>query len=59
MPRYRLNGNYGTFAITKVIEARDRGDAELECGIVVDLVEAGWSFIGPVEGEEWVIEEVG
>ena len=68
---YKLTGNYGTFEITKVVridvedhEATDYDDEDWEefayqsTGIMVDLVNAGWTFNSSPDGEEWEIEHV-
>lgn len=58
MARYRLTGNYGTFEITKIIEADDDEAAYEHTGIMSDLIAAGWEFTERPDGEEWEIEEI-
>lgn len=58
MPSYRLTGNYGTFEVSRVIEAPDEDEAWCETGIKTILEAAGWSVDGP-DGEDWEIEPVG
>lgn len=49
---WEISSNYGTFSIYKRVEAPDR-DAALEmCGIMQDLMEAGWHFHESPDGEE-------
>lgn len=57
MPRYKLTGNYGTFEVSKIVEAADEVEALCETGIMSTLVDAGWHMTTP-DGEEWEIEEV-
>ena len=58
MKRYRLTGNYGTFEITRVVEAENEDEAFCETGIMSDLVDIGWEIVSAPDGEEWEIEEV-
>lgn len=58
MRKYRLNGNYGTFVIERVVEAENRDEAYKQTGIMMDLEEVGWTFIKSPDGEEWSIKEV-
>lgn len=57
--RFRLTGNYGTFVISRVVEAVDEEHAFHDAGIAADLRDAGWRFESMPDGEEWTIEEVG
>lgn len=58
MATFRLTGNYGTFEITRVVEAEDEDEAWEHSGIMSTLLEAGWVFIDSPEGEDWEIEEI-
>lgn len=53
--RFRLTGNYGTFEITRVVEADDEDDAYCETGITSTLEAAGWT-VSAVDGEDWEVE---
>ena len=55
MARYKLTGNYGTFEVSREVEAEDDFAAFAETGIMSVLQAAGWSIDGP-EGEEWTVE---
>lgn len=57
MSVYRLTGNYGTFEVTKTVEAVNEDEAFWHTGIAQDLIDAGWAIDGP-DGEEWTIEAV-
>lgn len=57
MRRFKLTGYYGTFEITKVVEARDEDHAYEMTGIATDLAHAGWK-VSDVDGEEWEIVEI-
>jgi hypothetical protein len=56
--KYRLTGNYGTFTITKVVEAENEQAAYWQTGIMETLTGAGWSVLDGPDGESWEIEEV-
>jgi hypothetical protein len=55
--KFKLTGNYGTFEITKIVEAEDEDEAWEHTGIMIDLMAAGWDVVDAPEGEEWDIEE--
>ena len=57
MSRYMLTGNYGTFEVTRVVEANDINEAWNMTGITPDL-EAGDWHVSAIDGEEWTIEEL-
>lgn len=56
MSRYKLTGNYGTFEVTKVVEAQSENEAFCQTGILEDLEKAGWDTGGGSDGESWVVE---
>jgi len=58
MKHYRLDGNYGTFAITRTVLAVDEQAAFEQTGIMATLVDAGWEVAEAPEGEEWEIAEI-
>lgn len=58
MTLYRLTGNYGTFEISKIVEAEDGEGAFEQTGIMQDLIAVGWEFTSDPDGEEWEIEVV-
>lgn len=58
MTLYRLTGNYGTFEISKTVEAVDGDEAFNQTGIMQDLIAAGWTITSQPDGEEWEIEVV-
>ena len=55
MCKYRVTGNYGTFQVSRVVEADSCDGAFAQTGIATTLEAAGWTVDGP-EGESWVIE---
>lgn len=58
MKCWRVTGNYGTFEITRVVEADTEDGAMAAVGIVGTLEFEGWTFTEGPDGEEWTIEEV-
>ena len=58
MRHYRITGNYGTFEISRVVEAENEVDAWGQSGIMYDLEIAGWTFTSRPEGESWEIVEL-
>lgn len=58
MKHYRLDGNYGTFAITRTVLAVDEQAAFEQTGIMATLVDAGWEVAEAPDGEEWEITEI-
>ncbi len=54
--RWRLTGSYGTFVITKVVEADTEDEAFEQTGIMVDLIAVGWTVVESPDGEEWEVE---
>jgi hypothetical protein len=58
MSRWRLTGNYGTFEITRVVEAPDEETAWEQTGIMADLQTAGWSVVSAPDGEEWIVDKL-
>lgn len=57
MPKFKLTGNYGTFEVTRVVEAEDEDEAWCETGISDALRADGWD-VSNVDGEDWEIEEI-
>ena len=55
--RFKIVSDYGTFEVSKEVEAEDEEDAWLETGILIDLQNAGWRVTTP-EGEEHSIIEL-
>ena len=58
MPQYRIISDYGTFEITKVVDADSEDEAWEDTGIMSDLIEAGWDFYSSPDGEHHEIHEV-
>lgn len=58
MKQYRIWSDYGTFEITKLVEAEDEDEAWQETGIMADLIDAGWTIVSSPEGEEHDVQEV-
>jgi hypothetical protein len=58
MNQYQLTGNYGTFEITKIVEAEDEDEAFQQTGIMSDLEDAGWDFTEGPDGEQWEVEVI-
>lgn len=57
MPHYRLTGNYGTFEISRVVEAANFDEAYEQTGIMDVLADAGWTIESSPDGEEWSIAQ--
>lgn len=55
MPHYRLTGNYGTFAVSRVVIATNEDGAWMQTGIMGSLIDAGWHVDSYPDGEEWEI----
>ena len=58
MAQYRIWSDYGTFEITKLVEAENEDEAWEHTGIMRDLMEAGWTVVDAPEGEEHDVQEV-
>jgi hypothetical protein len=57
MAQFKITGDYGSFTVTKTVEAVDEDAAFAETGITDALNAHGWHVEGP-DGEEWEIVEV-
>ena len=58
MNLFRVTGNYGTFEITRTVEAVDKAGAFAQTGISDDLRQIGWE-VSEVDGEEWEVVFLG
>lgn len=58
MNQYRLTGDYGTFEIQRTVEAASPADAHSMSGIMLDLMEVGWTVLSSPDGECWTVEEL-
>jgi len=56
--RFLITGSYGTFEVSKIVEASSEDHVWAETGILSDLERAGWS-VSDVDGEDWSIELLG
>lgn len=56
MNRYRITSNYGTFVISRIVEAADEDEAWAHTGIMETLTIAGWDIVSSPDGEEHEIE---
>ena len=58
MKTWELIGDYGTFVISRTVQAADEADAWAQTGIMVDLIAVGWEVVSAPDGEEWTLVEV-
>ena len=57
MPKYHITGEYGTFTVSKVVDAPNRDMAFMFTGIYETLERAGWE-IDEFDDAEWDITEI-
>ena len=57
MARYSLTGNYGSFTVSRIIEAIDDDDAFMQTGIYTTLEAAGWQVVDH-DDAEWDITKI-
>jgi len=58
MPSYQIVSDYGTFEISKVVEAESFDEAFNETGIMLDLIAAGWKVEESPDGESHTVTEI-
>lgn len=58
LKRFEIVSSYGTFEISKIVEAEDARDASSHAGIMLDLEAAGWTFSESPDGESHEIFEL-
>jgi hypothetical protein len=58
MPRYEIFSDYGTFEISKTVDANTFDEAFEHTGIMLDLIAAGWKIEQSPDGEEHTVTEI-
>ena len=58
MPSFRIESDYGTFAIEKTVEADTFDEAFEHTGIMLELIAAGWKVLDSPDGEEHTVTEI-
>ena len=55
---WELIGDYGTFVISKKVQAASEEDAWAQTGIMADLIAIGWEVVLGPDDEEWTLVKV-